>query len=137
MTNPLTINQVFERLAELDGQPVALEGILMADDGGGYELLHYPSADRVLTYLEGETAYRAAICLGFGTGSVQPNRKVLTRWSGKRVRVHGVLHSVLALPDIAALGKGFGPWGFWPVELEAYTVQRVTADERRERSHDA
>ena len=135
MTNPLAINQVFERLAGLDGQPLELEGILAVDDSGGYELLHYPAAERIACFVDGETEYRKAVWLSFGNGSLQPEKGALQRWAGKRVRVHGILHSVGALPIIKGLGKsGFGPWGMWPAEIEAYILQRVTAGERREYS---
>jgi len=133
MTSPLTINQVFERLSELDGQPVELEGVLIADDSGGYELLHYPKSARISCFVDGEIEYRQSICPGFGNGSLQPNKDTLQRWSRKRVRIHGVLRSLSALPIIEGLGKGgFGPWGFWPAEVEVYILQRVTAEERRE-----
>lgn len=134
MTSALTINQVFERLANLEGQPLEMEGVLIADDSGGYELLHYPNSARISCFIDGETEYRQSIWLKFGSGSLQPNKDALQRWSGKRVRVHGVMRSVIALSRVEGLGKGgFGPWGFWPVELEAYILQRVTAEERRER----
>lgn len=132
MTSPLTINQVFERLAELDGQPLELEGVLVADDSGGYELLHYPNSARIPCFVDGEIEYRHSFWLTFGNGSLQPKKDVLQRWSGKRVRVHGVMRSVNSLPIIEGLGKGgFGPWGFWPAEIEAYILQRITAEERR------
>lgn len=133
MTSPLTINEVFEQLAELDGQPLELEGILIADDSGGYEILHYPNSARIPCFIDGETEYRQSIWLAFGNGSLQPNKEALQRWSGKRVRVHGVMRSISTLPTIEGFGKGgFGPWGLWPAEVEAYILQRVSADERRE-----
>ena len=133
MTSALTINQVFEKLAEFEGQPLEIEGVLIADDSGGYELLHYPNSARISCFVDGETEYRQSVWLAFGSGSLQPNKDALQRWSGKRVRVHGVMRSVIALPTIEGLGKGgFGPWGFWPAEVEAYILQRVTAEERRE-----
>jgi hypothetical protein len=133
MTSPLTINEVFEQLAELDGQPLELEGILIADDSGGYEILHYPNSARIPCFIDGETEYRQSIWLAFGNGSLQPNKDALQRWSGKRVRVHGVMRSISTLPTIKGFGKGgFGPWGLWPAEVEAYILQRVSADERRE-----
>ena len=133
MTNPLTINQVFAQLAALEGQPVELEAVLVDTDGDGFELLHYPAAERVREFVDDDREYPASILLGFGNGSLRPNVHALRRWSGKRVRVHGVIHSVLALPPVSGLSKGgFGPWGLWPAEVEVYSVQRVTADERRE-----
>lgn len=135
MTSPLTINQAFERLAELDGRPLELEGILVAHDYGGYELLHYPSSEWLTCYVVGKAEYPPAIWLAFGNGSLKPNQEAFTRWSGKRVRVHGVLRSVHALREIAGLGKGgFGPSGFWPAVFETYILQRLTAEERRQSS---
>jgi hypothetical protein len=49
------------------------------------------------------------------------------------VRIHGILSCYVSLPPVGALGRGgFGPWGFWPAQIEPYSVQRVTAEERRE-----
>ncbi|NHZ92231.1 hypothetical protein F2P45_24970 [Massilia sp. CCM 8733] len=133
MTNPLTINQVLDRLAALDGQPVEIDGILWADDQGGYALMHYPKSERQPRFFNGGSDYPPDIWIAFGAGSLQPNLAALKRWEGKRVRIHGLLRSVQNLPQFGDLGKGgFGPWGAWPAEIEPYILQRVSADERRQ-----
>ena len=94
---------------------------------------HYPKAERHSEHMEEGHSYQSGIWVEFGNGSIQPNNAVLSGWQGKRVRVHGVVHSVASLPSIGALGTGgFGPWGFWPATIEPSSVQRVTAEERRE-----
>jgi len=132
MTAPLPINEVLNRLSELDGVPVQLEGIL-AIHAEGYEIKHYPRAERRHEYVDGESSYQSGVWLAFGDGSIQPNVSALSRWNGKRVRISGVIHSLSSLPSLGWVGKGgFGPWGFWPAEVETYSIQRVTAEERRE-----
>ena len=133
MTLPLTINQALERLNALDGQPVELEGILDASHGGGYELLHYPKVERATSYDRNDSRYRSALWLAFGDGSLRPNHEALSRWCGKRVRVHGVIRTVNPHPELAGFfGSGFGPWGNWPAEVESFILQRVSADARRD-----
>ncbi len=132
MTNPLAINLALERHAELDGMPVELEGILVSHTEG-YELVHYPASERTTQFVAGETDYRPCVWLAFGNGSLQPNHAALTRWCGKRVRVHGIFRSVVDLLFDERLGTGgFGPWGFWPVEIEPFVLQRVSSSERKE-----
>jgi hypothetical protein len=132
MTAHRSVNEILAQLATLNDQPVQVEGILELQSEG-FELLHYPKAERQSGPAEGEHQYQASIWVGFGNGSLQPNTEVLERWVGKRVRIHGVISSYLALPPVGSLGRGgFGPWGFWPAQIEPYSVQRVTAEERRE-----
>ena len=126
------VNDVLTRLAELHGVPVQLEGILAAHYEG-YEVVHYPKVERQSEYVQGNTSYQSGIWLAFGDGSIQPNERALSRWNGKRVRISGVIRSLSSLPSLGWAGQGgFGPWGRWPAEIEAYSVQRVTAEERRE-----
>ena len=132
MSTTRPVNEVLDQLAELDGTPVQLEGVLQVHEEG-YEVQHYPKAQRRPQYTENSHSYQAGIWLAFGTGSIQPNAIALKRWQGKRVRVSGFIRSLASLPPFGSLGKGgFGPWGFWPAEIETYSVQRVTAEERRE-----
>ena len=133
MNTTRPVNEVLDRLTELDGKPVLLEGVLQVHEEG-YEVQHYPKAERRPQHAEDCHSYQAGIWLAFGNGSIQPNGVALKRWQGKRVRVSGVIRSLASLPSFGgSLGKGgFGPWGFWPAEIEAYSVQRVTAEERRE-----
>jgi hypothetical protein len=91
MTHPLAINHVLDRLAELDGMPIELEGILAAEPEG-YQLLHYPKSERRPAYKDGGRSYPPIVVLTFGNGGMQPNESALTRWLGKRVRIHGMLH---------------------------------------------
>jgi len=127
MTHPLAINHALDRLAELDGMPIELEGIL-AVEPESYQLLHYPQAERRPGYKDGRRIYPPVVVLAFGNGSMQPNRSALTRWLGKRVRVHGVLRSTL-LPRSYENMDVFGL--VTPASIEPYSIQRLTAEERR------
>lgn len=132
MNTHLAVNQVLDRLAAFEGQPMQVEGVLEVHEEG-YALQHYPNVERRPQYLEEGYSYQSGIWIEFGDGSVQPNDKVLDRWKGKRVRVYGVIHGISFLPSITAFSKGgFGPWGFWPAVIKPTSIQRVTAEERRE-----
>ena len=132
MTAHRSVNDVLAHLGALDEQPLELEGILEAHPEG-FELLHYPKSERIAGPQDGDHQYQAGVWVGFGGGSLQPNRDALNRWVGKRVRIHGILSSYLSLQPVGSFGRGgFGPWGFWPAQIEPYSVQRVTAEERRE-----
>lgn len=127
-----SVNQALGQLAEAEERAMTIEGILQLQPEG-YQLLHYPKAER-LTVADGSNEpYQAAVWVGFGSGSLQPNSIALTRWEGKRVRIQGFVRTIASLPSFAGLGRGgFGPHGLWPIQIEPYSVQRVTADERRE-----
>lgn len=126
------VNEVLDQLVTLDGKPTRLEGILEVHDEG-YELKHYPKLGRRPEFTEDSYSYRSGIWVEFGNGSIRPNKAVLACWQGKRVRVTGVVYGLASLSSFGAVGKGgFGPWGFWPAAIEAYSIQRVTAEERRE-----
>jgi hypothetical protein len=127
MTNPIAINLALDQIAELDGQPVELEGILQ-QQSDGYYLTHYPSADRRSEYTSGNRDYPPAIVLAFGSGSVRPNQSTLSRWIGRRVRVHGVIRSTLLPHEDNTDYFGL----IAPASIEPYSVQRLTAEERRE-----
>ena len=132
MTAPCSINDLLSGLSEFNGKPVELEGVLAAHSEG-YELLHYPKANRRGKLADGEESYEPAVWLSPGNGSLRLNTTSLQRWVGKRVRVHGVVQSITSLASVGSLGRGgFGPWGFWPASIEPYSIQRVAADERRE-----
>jgi hypothetical protein len=128
MTHPLAINHALDRLAELDGMPIELEGILAAEPEG-YQLLHYPKSERRPAYKDGGRSYPPIVVLTFGNGGMQPNESALTRWLGKRVRIHGVLHSTL-LPRSYENMDVFGL--VTPASIRPYSIQRLTAEERRE-----
>lgn len=132
MTNPRAINEVLQHLDSLDGRPVEIEGVL-SSESEGYQLLHYPKAKRRTPFAVDDHTYEPAVWIAPGDGSMRLNTSVLDRWVGKRVRVHGILTSYLSLAPVGSLGRGgFGPWGFWPAQVEPYSVQRVTSEERRE-----
>jgi hypothetical protein len=132
MTNPRAINDVLEQLASLEGNPVEIEGVLSAEPEG-YQLLHYPKAQRMTPFAVGDDTYEPAVWIAPGNGSIRLNTSALDRWVGKRVRVHGVLKSYHSLEPVGTFGRGgFGPSGFWPAQIEPYSVQRVSAEERRD-----
>jgi hypothetical protein len=128
MTNPLSINSALEQLGHLDGMPAELEGILAAG-GEGYQLLHYPRSERKADHKHGQQSYEPGVAIEFGNGSLQPNHRALARWLGKRVRVHGLIRTRLLPPAFATMDI-FGI--LWPASIEPFTIQRLTADERRE-----
>jgi hypothetical protein len=129
MTNPLAVNDALDRIGELDGMPVELEGIL-AEEPEGYHLLHYPKLERKPDYFDlSGRSYPPSVVVAFGNGSLQPNDKALSRWVGKRVRVHGVLYSTpLPRGDERTIFMGL----VTPARIEPYSVQRLTSEERRE-----
>jgi hypothetical protein len=129
MTNPFAVNYALDRIVELDGTPIELEGIL-AVEPEGYHLLHYPKVERKPDYFDlSGRSYPPSVILAFGSGSLQPNHRVLSGWIGKRVRVHGVLHSTpLPRGDEQTVFMGL----ITPARIEPYSVQLLTADERRE-----
>jgi hypothetical protein len=132
MANPLNVNEVLDRITSLDGAPVELEGVLAAEPEG-YHLLHYPHSERKPDFVDlSHRSYPPSVILAFGTGSLQPNQEALSKWLGKRVRVHGILRSTpLPKGDEQTIHMGL----VTPARIEPYSVQRVTAEERRE--HDA
>ena len=133
MTNPISVNQLLAQLSELDQHPLEVEGILEVHSEG-YSLLHYPKSERKNDYPNGDEPYEAGVWLATGGGSIQFNNAAVARWQGKRVRVHGIAYAHFSQPYIPAFHakNGFGPWGAWPVQIEVYSIQRTTAEERRE-----
>jgi hypothetical protein len=126
------VNGVIDLGVELNGCPVEVEGVLGLQSEG-YFLQHYPKAERRPNRCDDGPIYQSSIWLATGTGSVQLNRSVLERWLGKRVRIHGIVHSTYAHPTSEFHSHGgYGPYGFWPAQIEPYSVQRITADQRRE-----
>jgi hypothetical protein len=133
MTQHRTVNQTLDQLEELHGQPVEIEGILGIKPEG-YELLHYPKAERRPDNGNEGPIHESSLWLAFGSGSIKPNPSVLSRWEGKRVRIHGVVYSAKSLPVVKGFEGhgGFGPWGFWRAQVEPYSIQRVTSEQRKE-----
>lgn len=130
MTASRSVNEVLDNLVALGGQPVELEGILEVHPEG-YELRHYPKSERRGEVEAGGASYQPAFWVAFGAGSLRPNRQALARWVGKRVRIHGVVEAPSA-PEASGLLGGFGPYGCWLAAIEPYSIQRVTAEDRRD-----
>jgi hypothetical protein len=125
MTSPVSVNYVFENLKTLEGQPVELEGILSSQ----MYVMHYPSAEGFSEFVCRGRSYEPGVVLDFGNGSIQANYPTLERWVGKRVRVHGIIRSRLLPPE----RDGWDVLGLMvPASIEVYSLQRLTADERRE-----
>ncbi|WP_140426299.1 hypothetical protein [Acidovorax sp. Root275] len=103
----------------------------------GYELLHDPKSERRGDdEIEGPI-YQSSVWLAFGNGSIQPHQAALERWIGKRVREQGIAQTTNTMPIASREFHhhgGFGPYGFWSARLEAYSIQRVTSEIRREES---
>jgi hypothetical protein len=130
---PRSVNQLLDELNSVEDAPIEVEGVLNAQPEG-YELLHYPKSERRGNDEVEEPIYRSNVWLAFGNGSLQPNHSALARWLGKRVRVHGIVQTASSpLPSREFHHHGgFGPYGFWLAQLEVYSIQRVTAEARRE-----
>ena len=132
MVQHCSVNEVLKSLDRFDGQAANIEGILHAQPEG-FQILHYPKAERGVSIETEGDPYQSAVWLAFGSGALQPNLTTLGRWQGKRVRVQGFVRTRASLPPRGGLGRGgFGPYGLWPAQVEPYTIQRVTAGERRE-----
>jgi hypothetical protein len=118
MQNILTVNGLIDRVAELHGNPVEVVGLLTFE----FEhmaLWHFPKAERrEITESVDPPFYQSSVWLAFGSGSVQPNRAVLSRWNGKRVVVSGILYGPRG-------SCGCGHFGGWGCEIEPYSVQRT------------
>jgi hypothetical protein len=113
----LSINSAIDRLDELRGKPVEVEGLLRFEFED-VSLWHWPKAEQRDV---GENQFfttNSSLWLAFGSGSLQPNEKVLASWSGKRVRVSGILRG--PTPQ-----SGCGHVGGWPGEIEPYSIERV------------
>lgn len=124
----LTVNDVLDRMIDLDGIPVEIQGVL-SQESECYHLVHHPKVDRRSDYIEIDGfSYRASIVLSFGNGSLQPNHQALNRWIGKRVCIHGVLNlRLFSVDDLLFDWLGF----LAPVSISPYSIQRLSADGRR------
>lgn len=131
MTSPRSVNEVLDQLETEHAAPVWIEGILEALNDGtndGYELLHYPKAER---RTDGSSRGPIGLWLHFGAGSIQPNRLVLSKWLGKRVRVRGIVRCAGGTRESHTPGALSDPL-YWRPHLEVYSVQRVTSEERKQ-----
>lgn len=135
MTSCRSVNDTLAKLDELSGSAVQVEGILTTSSIGsmdGYELSHYPSAERQISH-NGDPSNQSGLWLEFGTGSIQPDHSVLTKWVGKRVRVHGVAQRAKYL-QVPGEPHAMSDHSCWQAHLEVYSVQRVTSEQRRQHS---
>jgi hypothetical protein len=118
MSSALSVNELVDRARELDGQPVEVVGLLTFEFEDR-SLGHFPKAERrEITEAVDPPYYQSSVWLAFGTGSIRPNHDVLARWTGKRVRVVGVVRT-------PAGPGGCGHFGGWGCEVEVYTVERI------------
>lgn len=114
----LTVNEVIDRFPELDGQPVEVTGLLTFEFENA-SIGHFPKAERREITEEIEPPYyQSSVWLAFGSGSIQPNENVLSKWAGKRVLVTGVLRGPSG-------PGGCGHFGGWGWEIEPYSIERV------------
>ena len=131
MTSNRSVNEALDQIESLHGLPVQVEGVLEASNDGaheGYELLHYPKTERRTE----DSRASVGLWLQFGLGSIQPNRPVLSKWLGKRVRVQGIAYGAECTREPHRAGALSDPL-FWRAYLEVYSVQRVTSEERKQR----
>jgi hypothetical protein len=114
MNSALSVNEALDRLPELAGQHISVVGILEFE----YEcsaISHFPKKERVE---RSPWVYGSSIWLTSGSGSVSLNPEVLSKWSGHRVQVMGVLQGP------GAFG-GRGHMSLWPAQVEALSIERV------------
>jgi len=118
MSNLLSVNDVIDRAVELDGKPVEIVGLL-SFEFENHSLNHFPKAERrEITEATDPPYYQSSLWITFGTGSVEPDQKVLTRCTGKRVRISGVVRTPRG-------AFGCGHFGGWACEVEAYTIEHL------------
>lgn len=114
----LSVNELIDRFPELDGQPVEVTGLLTFEFENT-SIGHFPKAEhREIAEEVDPPYYQSSVWLTFGSGSIQPNEVVLSKWTGKRVLVTGVLRGPSG-------PYGCGHFGAWGCEIEAYSVVRV------------
>lgn len=114
----LSVNELIDRLPELDGLPVEVTGLLTFEFEN-VSIDHFPKAERrEITEGTDPPYYQSSVWLALGSGSLRPNEKVLSRWVGKRVRVRGVVRGPRG-------PGGCGHFGGWGCEIEAYAIERV------------
>ena len=116
MADSLSVNEALDQLDRLDGEPVAIHGILRFE----FEhvaIWHYPKAERRDAEPFGQAS--SSIWLSTGSGSVQLNERGLEKLGGHRVSVLGTLHA----PD-PHFG-GCGHMSGTPAEILVSSIDRL------------
>jgi hypothetical protein len=116
MADSLSVNEALDQLDRLDGEPVAIHGILRFE----FEhvaIWHYPKAERRDAEPFGQAS--SSIRLSTGSGSVQLNERGLEKLDGHRVSVLGTLH----VPD-PHFG-GCGHMSGTPAEILVSSIDRL------------
>lgn len=132
MSQHISVNDTLDRISELAGSPVEVEGVLDSSFDGclgrsEYWLLHYPKAERRTAATTPQSVQPSRLWLAFGDGSLRPNPVALTRWNGKRVRVQGI-----AWPARTASEDLFAGNSVYYAHLEVYSIQRLASEQRKE-----
>ncbi len=116
MANPLSVHEALDRLHELDGHPVAVQGVLHFE----FEhvaIWHDPESERRDVDPYGSAS--SSIWLTAGSGSIRLNERGLEQLHGRKVTVLGTLHG----PD-----PGFGGCGHLsgsPAEILVGSIDRL------------
>ncbi len=114
----LSINELLAHRSELDGKPIEVCGLLTFEFEDT-SLTHFPKAEqREPSDDFTQPYYPSSVWLSFGSGSIQPNKEVLSRWNGKRVRVIGIVRT-------AKESFGCGHFSAWECEIEPFTIERI------------
>jgi len=116
MSGSLSVNEALDQLVRLNGEPVAIHGILRFE----FEQIaiwHYPKAERRDAERFGKAS--SSIWLSTGSGSVQLNERGLEKLDGHRVSIQGTLHA----PD-PRLG-GCGHISGTPAEILVSSIDRL------------
>ena len=111
MTQPLSVNEALDNLAQIAGHDVNVTGIL-AFGHESVAIYHHSKAE-----IRGE--YESSIWLSADGGSLAFDRQACEQLHGKRVIVSGTLLG----PD-ARFG-GCGHMSLWPAEILAHTMERA------------
>ncbi|MGV7185319.1 hypothetical protein [Xanthomonas axonopodis] len=116
MSASLSVNEALDQLTRLDGDTVAIHGILHFE----FEhvaIWHYPKAERRDNEPFGQAS--SSIWLRTGSGSLQLNDRGLEELDGHRVSVLGTLHA----PDPRF--NGCGHMSGTPAEILVSSIDRL------------
>lgn len=118
MSNALSVNELIDCAHEFDGQRVEVVGLLTLDFEHS-SLDHFPKAERrQMTETVDAAYYPSSVWIASGPGSIQADQEALARWTGKRVRVVGLVRTPKDL-------CGCGHFGRWGCEIEVDTIERL------------